>query len=76
MTAQDQPVVFVSLTGDEAIKLYDLDPQSGALECAPLARRTARRARSFCTRRAPSSMTATSGTQPSPASTSTPHRAN
>ena len=32
MTAQDQPVVFVSLTGDEAIKLYDLDPQSGALE--------------------------------------------
>ena len=32
MTAQAQPVVFVSLTGDEAIKLYDLDPQSGALE--------------------------------------------
>ena len=32
MTAQDQPVVFVSLTGDEAIKLYDLDPQSGALD--------------------------------------------
>ncbi len=31
MTAQDQPVVFVSLTGDQAIKLYDLDPQSGAL---------------------------------------------
>jgi 6-phosphogluconolactonase len=24
-------VLFVSLTGDEAIKLYDLDPQSGAL---------------------------------------------
>ena len=32
MTAQERPVVFVSLTGDEAIKLYDLDPQSGALE--------------------------------------------
>ena len=32
MTAQDQPVVFVSLTGDEAIKLYDLDPQSGNLD--------------------------------------------
>ena len=32
MTAQAQPIVFVSLTGDEAIKLYDLDPQSGALE--------------------------------------------
>ena len=32
MTAQAQPVVFVSLTGDEAIKLYDLDAQSGALE--------------------------------------------
>ncbi|MBV7339930.1 lactonase family protein [Chloroflexi bacterium TSY] len=26
------PVVFVSLTGDEQIKLYDLDPQSGALQ--------------------------------------------
>ena len=32
MTAQAQPVLFVSLTGDEAIKLYDLDAQSGALE--------------------------------------------
>lgn len=28
---QNQTVVFVSLTGDEEIKLYDLDPQSGAL---------------------------------------------
>ncbi|CAN5385265.1 lactonase family protein [soil metagenome] len=27
-----QPVVFVSLTGDEQIKLYDLDPASGALQ--------------------------------------------
>lgn len=26
-----RPVVFVSLTGDEQIKLYDLDPESGAL---------------------------------------------
>src|SRR2546423_14741722 len=26
-----QPVVFVSLTGDEQIKLYDLDLSSGAL---------------------------------------------
>jgi 6-phosphogluconolactonase (cycloisomerase 2 family) len=25
-------IVFVSLTGDEQIKLYDLDPQSGALK--------------------------------------------
>ncbi len=31
MTAREQSVVLVSLTGDEAIKLYDLDPQSGAL---------------------------------------------
>ena len=33
MTKQNQhrTVVFVSLTGDEQIKLYDLDPQSGAL---------------------------------------------
>ena len=31
MTARERPVVLVSLTGDEAIKLYDLDPQSGAL---------------------------------------------
>ena len=32
MTEQNQhrTVVFVSLTGDEQIKLYDLDPQSGA----------------------------------------------
>jgi 6-phosphogluconolactonase len=27
-----QSVLFVSLTGDEQIKLYDLDPQSGALQ--------------------------------------------
>ncbi|MBX3012655.1 MAG: lactonase family protein [Caldilineaceae bacterium] len=29
---QPQTIVFVSLTGDETIKLYDLDPQSGALQ--------------------------------------------
>ena len=28
---QKRPVLLVSLTGDEQIKLYDLDPQSGGL---------------------------------------------
>lgn len=34
MTKRNQPqtVVFVSLTGDQQIKLYDLDPASGALQ--------------------------------------------
>ncbi|MEM7131037.1 MAG: beta-propeller fold lactonase family protein [Chloroflexota bacterium] len=31
-TNYDQLVLFVALTGDEQIKLYDLDPQSGALQ--------------------------------------------
>ena len=76
MTAQDQPVVFVSLTGDEAIRLYDLDPQSGALELRATSPAHGPSGALFLhPSRAPCSTTAMSGTQPSPASTSTPHRA-
>ena len=49
-TDKNRCVVFVSLTGDEQIKCYDMDPDSGALQLRSTVTPTDLQVLSVCTR--------------------------
>ena len=74
MTQTPSTVVFVSLTGDEEIKVYDLDPSSGALRLRTTNPAHGPSGALFYTQRSTSSTTRTSSRRRWPAFASTRQR--